>query len=96
MSAHFSYSICVRQEEDYCCIQYSLCSDTNSWSLDNAIDAMAETDTECDKDYVGIDGVSSTCNSDAVLQGRLCGDVFNAMSGDVKQAGFVCGKSCYT
>ena len=52
-----SYAICIRQEAGYCCIEYSLCSDDNSWSLFNtAIAIGARQDDLCTGDYLGIDG----------------------------------------
>lgn len=59
------YSICIRQEEGFCCTQYSLCSDESSFTLDdvnNAAGAEAEHGTYCDEDYVTIEGSSNICN----------------------------------
>lgn len=75
-----SYSICVRQEADACCVAYELCGDSNSFTIDAAIASKSEIDTQCDVDYVGIDGVGLTCStaSYATLHSRICGTVWNA------------------
>ena len=51
-----SYSICVRQQEGYCCIEYAPCSDDNSYSLSHIDATKAKQDETCVTDYVGIDG----------------------------------------
>ena len=51
----YSYEICIRNEANYCCIQYALCSDSNSYSLDN-VNAAAKQDSECAEDFIEIDG----------------------------------------
>jgi len=68
------YDVCIRQEAGYCCIEYSLCSDDNSWSWANS-GAGALQDEMCTEDYVGIDGVSDTCTDFAgqYTVGRMCG-----------------------
>ncbi len=55
-----SYSICIRPEEGYCCIQYSPCTDARSWSihLNAAAPGTTATDANCAADYVGISGIS--------------------------------------
>ena len=50
----YSYGICIRNEANYCCIQYALCSDSNSYSLDN-VNAAAKQDSECSEDFIEID-----------------------------------------
>lgn len=69
-----NYGICIRNEANYCCIQYALCSDSNSYSLDN-VNAAAKQDSECAEDFIEIDGVGATCSQDSgqVLKTRLCG-----------------------
>ena len=56
-----SYSICIRQEDGYCCVQYTPCADANSFSIDTMGMATmaAATDTACSLDYVGILGKRS-------------------------------------
>ncbi len=54
------YSICIRPEEGYCCVQYTPCTDERSWTIDLNNAAVAnlatETNTLCTEDYVGISG----------------------------------------
>merc|ERR1712018_361885 len=42
-----NYNICIRQEEGYCCVRYTLCEDDRSWSLDNKAAAKSEVGTQC-------------------------------------------------
>ncbi len=52
------YSVCVRQEVGFCCIQYTACADPNSFSL-NDVGAAAQqsgTDTLCTTDFIEIAG----------------------------------------
>ena len=52
-----SYSICIRQEEGFCCVQYFPCDDDNSFSLTNADPPVAgNTGSECSLDYIEING----------------------------------------
>merc|ERR1712238_12155 len=76
--ANQDYGICIRQEDGYCCIQYTLCSDTNSFSL-GAPAATATQDTNCALDWVGIAGVSATCvhGTAAQTHSKLCGAKFS-------------------
>jgi len=73
-----NYNICIRQERGYCCVQYSVCSDANSYTLDND-PAMAKVDTNCAMDFLGIDGIGQTCNAvpGRVQHTKLCGNIFN-------------------
>ena len=73
-----NYNICIRQERGYCCVQYSVCSDANSYTLDND-PAMAKVDTNCAADFLGIDGIGQTCNAvpGRVQHTKLCGNIFN-------------------
>jgi len=74
------YGICIRQEEGYCCIQYTLCSDANSFSL-TMLHANAKLDTDCVTDYVGIAGVSANCPASvgSSTHTKLCGALFTAV-----------------
>eukprot|EP00094_Tigriopus_californicus_P004914 TCALIF_04732-PA protein Name:"Protein of unknown function" AED:0.27 eAED:0.27 QI:0/0.5/0.57/0.85/0.5/0.57/7/149/231 len=50
------YSICIRQEAGFCCIEYSLCPDVNSFSLDtNGANMKAKIDTSCSVDHIVIE-----------------------------------------
>lgn len=75
-----NYGICIRQEEGYCCIQYTLCSDANSFSL-TMQNAAAKLDTDCTNDYVGIAGVSANCPASvgASTHTKICGAIFSAV-----------------
>jgi len=76
-----NYAICIRNEANYCCIQYALCSDSNSWALDNTDATKAKQDDACLTDYVEIAGAGATCSQDSgqVVVSRLCGalDILN-------------------
>ena len=52
----FRQNICIRQEAGMCCIQYSPCSDSNSWAFDNKVDADTKIGTNCSQDYIEISG----------------------------------------
>eukprot|EP00095_Tigriopus_kingsejongensis_P002419 maker-scaffold1151_size58901-snap-gene-0.10 protein:Tk02419 transcript:maker-scaffold1151_size58901-snap-gene-0.10-mRNA-1 annotation:"hypothetical protein X777_11146" len=59
--ANQEYGICIRQEEGMCCIEYTPCADTNSYSFDaikmDPADKIAIQDTDCATlDYIGIEG----------------------------------------
>eukprot|EP00093_Oithona_nana_P013825 13825.XXX_144505_146013_1 [CDS] Oithona nana genome sequencing. len=48
------YSICIRQEAGFCCVQYSTCIETGSFTLStNPVD-MALQDEACTLDYIGL------------------------------------------
>jgi len=76
-----NYNICIRQEQGYCCVQYTVCSDANSYSLDVlTAAAMAKIDTNCDSDFLGIDGIGLTCTAatNRVQHTKICGGIFHA------------------
>ena len=90
-----SYQICVRPELGYCCVQYSLCSDANSWTIyDDTIIATSELDTSCSLDYVSIPGGSATCGNgnNNVLHSKFCGGFFNTIEAGDANANAICGK----
>ena len=76
------YNICIRQQAGYCCVEYSLCSDTNSWTLDADADISdtPDLDTQCNSDdHLRIQGFSAECdpgNSNIGLHTKLCGTQF--------------------
>ena len=85
----FSYAICIRQEEGYCCIQYQVCNDANSMTLGTrtgvagANNGIADTDTLCTRDYLRIDGSAATCQQNGVVGGqtdRYCGTFLNTFN----------------
>ena len=54
-----SYCVCIRSCPGNCCIQYTPCGDTNSFTLSTLVmdmPDMAMQDTMCTLDYVGIPG----------------------------------------
>ena len=73
----FSYSVCIRPEAGICCVQYYLCGDTSSWSIDAVIASKAEVDNQCTSDYIGIEGAMNACqlNPGASLHSRMCGPI---------------------
>jgi len=75
------YSICIRPAAGFCCVQYQVCGDANSMSLD-AQTAMAQQDDLCSEDYVGIPGSSDTCNQSGnvgAVVNRYCGQFLNTV-----------------
>ena len=97
MRFFFSYNICIRQEDGYCCVRYSLCGDSQSFSIDNtAATVAAEAGTQCSEDWVGISGAMSTCagtTSNTAQVNKLCGGFLSAMAGSVAQPAYICGKN---
>ena len=86
------YSICIRGEEDYCCIAYEKCSDANSFTIKND-GTGAVLDTNClAEDYIGIDGAQATCDQgfNAQLHTKLCGVNFNVADATAIDLTFVC------
>ncbi|TRY79085.1 hypothetical protein TCAL_13398, partial [Tigriopus californicus] len=65
-------------EAGMCCVEYLPCADTSSYSLEGIPDDVNKQDSQCSKDYVGIEGGSATCNASPgdVLFTRFCGTVF--------------------
>eukprot|EP00094_Tigriopus_californicus_P014310 TCALIF_13875-PA protein Name:"Protein of unknown function" AED:0.27 eAED:0.27 QI:14/0.75/0.8/1/1/1/5/0/209 len=83
--ANQDYSICIRQEAGFCCIEYSLCPDANSFSIDtNMMLMMAKVETECfSVDYITIEGGQGSCSGSAVPSAgvnRYCGDKLNPLT----------------
>ena len=74
--ANQAYSICIRQEAGFCCVQYSVCDsdDAASFSLStNPVD-MAMQDQACTLDYIAIPGSSESCSKATPnLHTRYCG-----------------------
>lgn len=85
-----NYNICIR-DEGYNCIQYSQCSDANSFSLDNVETAMkAAIGTSCTADFIRIDGGADCPNlsqintlSGAMIEGTFCGELFSWIAEDL-------------
>jgi hypothetical protein len=90
--------MCIRQEEGYCCIQYTQCTDTNPFSLDQKSTTADTTDigTYCTNDYIEIPGGSTTCNQQGVggfIMNRYCGRRFSVASKAAISVA-ICGKFC--
>lgn len=72
----------MRQEAGYCCVEYSICSDTNAWTLDSDTDIAntADLDTQCNEDdHLKIQGISDSCvpgPSNVALHTKICGTKF--------------------
>lgn len=41
-----------------CCVEYTPCADASSYSLQGVPDAVNMQDSQCTKDYVGIEGIN--------------------------------------
>ena len=64
----FSQTICIRQAQGYCCVQYQLCADqTNPFTIDRTLIAAdvikGLVDSSCILDYVAIPGSFSEWNT---------------------------------
>ena len=64
---HCRYSACIRQECGFCCVQYTPCADVpadESFSIDtNLATAIAQADSVCSLDYIGIPGLGKSLKS---------------------------------
>ena len=53
--------MCIRREQGFCCVQYNVCSDAKSFTLDfemnNAMKSMV--DSECAEDFILIPGMTN-------------------------------------
>ena len=81
----FRYSVCIRQEQGFCCVQYQVCPDIavnmGAFAL-GAAAAGAQTDNACNEDYLGITGSANSCiqqANNAMLTDRYCGANFNTL-----------------
>eukprot|EP00094_Tigriopus_californicus_P013894 TCALIF_13448-PB protein Name:"Protein of unknown function" AED:0.34 eAED:0.34 QI:0/0.4/0.16/0.5/0.6/0.83/6/0/273 len=94
--ANQDYSVCIRQEAGFCCIEYSVCSDANSFSIDtNKMLMMSKVETEClTIDYITIEGGQGSCagsNNPTAGVNKYCGDKLNPLTMQIEHAP-VCGK----
>jgi len=74
------YSVCIRQEAGYCCVEYYPCSDDDAFTPAMISDPLvAKFDTACfTEDYIGIEASGSLCRvSEQNLHGRYCGNAFS-------------------
>ena len=77
MFCNFSYNVCIRQANGFSCIQYTACSDTNSFSLSEVtIAASSMLGTACTADWLNI-GSSGPCGVTGVTVDQFCGSVLN-------------------
>lgn len=80
------YDICIRQEEGFCCVQYSVCDEPNSFTLSNAAIEAAMQDSLCTLDFVIIDGSAAECSQGSVnmvtTTSSYCMGRFNVQSGE--------------
>ena len=49
------YDICIRQEEGFCCVQYSLC-EADSFEIDGKDGIDKSVTSACTNDYIEISG----------------------------------------
>ena len=69
-----AYSICIRQEAGFCCVKYSVCEKTGSFSLATLPAELANADQLCTLDYIAIPGSSESCSKHTTnLHTRYCG-----------------------
>ena len=80
---NFSYNVCIRQANGFSCIQYTACSDTNSFAISEAtIASSSMLGTACTADWVNI-GSSGPCDQPTTVD-QFCGAVLNtALNGAV-------------
>ena len=83
------YNICIRKERGFCCTKYSVCTDENSFTLDQNQKALT-IDESCSNDYITIEGSSSTCGLNDVTN-RYCGNFLVDTNGGRANAE-ICGK----
>ncbi|XP_059097778.1 uncharacterized protein LOC131892061 [Tigriopus californicus] len=89
--ANQDYSVCIRQEAGFCCIEYSVCSDANSFSIDtNKMLMMSKVETEClTIDYITIEGGQGSCagsNNPTAGVNKYCGDKLNPLTMQIEHA----------
>jgi len=77
-----SYAVCIRREAGYCCVQYQVCADPNSFTIDSLVaNVMAKVDTDCTEDYIGIETSTTGCQSGgATFTSKYCGRILNSFS----------------
>ena len=81
----------------FCCIEYTVCSDLNSWSLFTMSDGMGGMETpliesSCTTDWVEIEGSNEMCALNRV-NNRYCGHVLaDTPTADPILSTKICGK----
>ena len=65
-NSYSSYNVCIRPEAGFCCVQYQVCSDPGSFSLelnkapaDPTMPDPGKQDADCKLDYIEIAGISN-------------------------------------
>lgn len=48
--------VCIRQASGFCCVQYTICSDTSSFSLTPNTNTVSLADGNCVSDYIALNG----------------------------------------
>lgn len=78
-----SDNICIRQAQGYCCVQYTECSATNSFSIDgySVIADVGDIGTNCSDDWIEIPGGAATCQQSGYFNtnSRYCGRFLSAV-----------------
>jgi len=79
-----SYAVCIRRESGYCCVQYQVCSDADSFNIDSVTaNKVAKVDTDCTLDYITIETSTSGCvpgGGGATFTSRYCGRKLNPLT----------------
>merc|ERR1712050_242974 len=84
-----SYSVCIRPEEGFCCIEYSACRGvTGSFTpTTNVGPAAAQVDSQCSEDYIVIDGGMAVCSRlPGAVNTRFCGGFLNNIASQTANA----------
>merc|ERR1712050_486131 len=84
-----SYSVCIRPEEGFCCIEYSACRGvTGSFTpTTNIAPAAAQVDSQCSEDYIVIDGGMGVCSRlPGAVNTRFCGGFLNNIASQTANA----------
>lgn len=95
--ANQQYSVCIRQELGYCCVEYQVCPDPMSFSIgtQDQINPDPDNEQECYEDYLLIEGSDVNCRAEtagSLLLNRYCGLFFNDdRRADTDENGIVCG-----
>lgn len=79
--ANQDYSICIRQEAGFCCVEYTVCPDANSFTIDTTLKSKVEDACQT-VDYITIEGGQGTCAGNNVPSAgvnKFCGDKLNPL-----------------
>merc|ERR1712050_19921 len=88
-----SYAVCIRREAGYCCVQYQVCADDNSFNIDSTVTGgdfgKAKVDIECTLDYITIETSTVGCvpaGGGATFTSRYCNGKLNASKESTQNA----------